>query len=138
MENSTLMTETIHLKLPAIAENTLPVRLLVAGLANLHQFNSEEIEDMKLAVSEACAFTHEGSHWLDLAVHVDSDKLAIDIQSEAVLQKPMIAHDDAALSGIGFELMKKLVDSMEYKSEGKSTFIRLTKYSKKNTKAKTA
>lgn len=127
------MTETIHLKLPAKAENTLAVRLLIAGLANLYRFNSEEIGDLKLAVSEACAFTPAGSHMLDLAVEMGKDDLAIEIQSDHLPSKPMISPDDAAMSGIGFMLMQNLVDSLEYKSiDGakpgeKRTLIRLTK-----------
>ncbi|MBV8726415.1 MAG: ATP-binding protein, partial [Candidatus Eremiobacteraeota bacterium] len=45
---------TVELRIPSKAEWVAVARLAVAAVANRLQFSIEEIEDVKLAVAEAC------------------------------------------------------------------------------------
>ena len=121
------MTDIIRLSIPAKAQNTLAIRLLVAGLANLYRFDSDEIEDLKLAVCEACTICPEGDYNLQLTFQLEEERLQIDVDGPPVPRKPMLGLKDAAEEGIGFLLMQNLMDSMEFKSCDDGTTIRLIK-----------
>ncbi len=131
------MLDTISLKMPAKAQNALAVRLLVAGLANLNHFDSEEIEDMKLAVSEACTCISDAEHLVQMSFLLEEQKMIIEIQGSHPSKRPMLEFNDAALEGIGFLLMKNLMDSMEIHSGDQGTFIRLVKNQKSAVPVKT-
>src|SRR5947207_2579298 len=110
------MTDVIRLSVPAKAQNTLAIRLLVAGLANLYLFDSEEIEDLKLAVCEACNVYPDGEYNLELTFCFEGDLMRIEVAGPPVSRRPMIGLKDAAEEGIGFLLMQNLMDGMEFKS----------------------
>jgi serine/threonine-protein kinase RsbW len=48
--------ETVRLKIPALPEYVGVVRLVAAGLAARLSFTFEDIEDLKIAVDELCAY----------------------------------------------------------------------------------
>ena len=48
------MTDTLKLQLPGKPQYVSTVRMVIASLANSAGFDVEAIEDMKVAVSEAC------------------------------------------------------------------------------------
>lgn len=125
------MTDTISLEMSAIPENTLAVRLLAAGLANLLHFDSEEIEDIKLSVSEACAATPMGDHKLQLRFLLEDAKMTAEIQASGHPKKKMLDLGDATEEGIGMLLMRNLMDAMEFRSTEDGTFVRLEKYQRK-------
>ena len=52
--NTTTQTETINLDIPCASDFVGVVRLAVSGIATRMNFSIEEIEDIKIAVSEAC------------------------------------------------------------------------------------
>lgn len=121
------MSDVVTVEMPALPQNTLAVRLLAAGLANLHHFNSEEIEDVKLSVCEACFCAPHGNHKLRLSFILEENKMMVEIEAVRHARKTMLGLGDATEEGIGFLLMRNLMDSMEFKSGEAGTFIRLVK-----------
>lgn len=72
--------DTVSLKIPASPEYLQVVRLIAAGLSARLGFTLEDIEDLKIAVDEMCAYLtgahgREGS--LEVRYEVHADRLEI-------------------------------------------------------------
>lgn len=119
--------ETVFLKLPREPRYMLALRLMAAGLANLAAFSSEDIEDLKLAVSEACFRAPGQGSMLELAFHLEGGRVTVEVMGSSFSQRPMLTLSDPADEGIGFLLMRNLMDSIELKSDEAGTSIRMTK-----------
>ncbi len=105
-------------------------------------FNSESVEQFKVAVDEACtnvikhAYSGDESCELIIKVIVDSDRCTICIrdQGEAFRPKEYNEPDIFELAkrrqagGFGVHIMRRLMDHVEYSSRGKVNEVRLTKY----------
>ena len=79
--------QRVTLNLPASAEYVDIVRLNLYGIASKMGFSYEEIEDMKVAVSEACnnsvlyAYSQEGG-MVEVLFQVTSESLSITVRDE--------------------------------------------------------
>ncbi|ASS66778.1 MULTISPECIES: anti-sigma B factor RsbW [unclassified Paenibacillus] len=130
--------ERIVLRLPARSEYLDLIRLTLYGVATKVGFTYEEIEDMKVAVSEAC----NNAVLYAYAGHADSDgvgemeirfvrtpdALSIIVKDEgasfdaaSVAQKAEPLHGksihDIQAGGLGLYLMQALMDEVEVRSE---------------------
>lgn len=136
--------QTVTLNLPATADYVDIVRLNLYGIASKMGFSYEDIEDMKVAVSEACnnsvlyAYGQEGG-LVEVIFGVNGEELTITVKDEGVsfsLQQDKsdasTLHDkelhDVEIGGLGFYLMQALMDDVSVTSEsGKGTQVILTK-----------
>lgn len=136
--------QRITLSLPATADYVDIVRLNLYGVASKMGFSYEDIEDMKVAVSEACnnsvlyAYSHEGG-MVEVVFEVDQEKLAITVKDEGesfTHVNPAVSRaglhnthlEDAQVGGLGFYLMQALMDDVSVESEaGKGTKVILVK-----------
>lgn len=136
--------QKITLNLPANAEYVDIVRLNLYGIASKMGFTYEEIEDMKVAVSEACnnsvlyAYGQEGG-MVEVVFDVTNDSLSITVRDEgesfesgANLDNRATLHDkdldEVQIGGLGFYLMEALMDDVSVTNEtGKGTKVVLTK-----------
>ncbi|SDT15494.1 serine/threonine-protein kinase RsbW [Paenibacillaceae bacterium GAS479] len=139
--------EKITLKLPAKSDYLDLIRLTLYGVATKIGFTYEEIEDMKVAVSEACnnAVLYAYAGRLDTEPHGEMevsfvrtvDSLSIVVKDEghsfdaaSVAQKSEPLHgksiQDIQAGGLGLYLMQALMDEVEVRSE-KGTEVVLTK-----------
>lgn len=136
--------QKIQLNLPATAEYVDIVRLNLYGIATKMGFSYEEIEDMKVAVSEACnnsvlyAYNHEDG-MVEVAFEVRMDELVITVKdngesfdSYGAGEKAATLHDkelgEAQIGGLGFYLMQALMDDVTVTNEaGKGTTVTLTR-----------
>jgi Anti-sigma regulatory factor (Ser/Thr protein kinase) len=138
-----MMKPWISLTIPAQAEYIDIVRLTLSGLAAKEGFSYEEIEDMKVAVTEAC--TNVVLHAYDGGVHgimeiifeVQQDSLYIRVKDSgtsfhyeptliagaSLHHKPL---SDANVGGLGLFLMQALMDQVEVRTE-MGTEVILTK-----------
>ena len=79
--------QRVTLNLPASAEYVDIVRLNLYGIASKMGFSYEEIEDMKVAVSEACnnsvlyAYSQEGG-MVEVLFQVTGESLSITVRDE--------------------------------------------------------
>jgi serine/threonine-protein kinase RsbW len=136
--------QRVVLQLPASAEYVDIVRLNLYGIASKMGFTYEDIEDMKVAVSEACnnsvlyAYGQEDG-LVDVIFEVGSSVLSITVKDEGESfdgmdssDERMTLHDkelnDVQVGGLGFYLMQALMDDVSVVSEaGKGTVVTLTK-----------
>lgn len=145
------MTEnmkSVQIHIPAEAEFIDVVRLSLYGIASQLGFSYEDIEDMKVAVSEACnnAIIHgyslrqDGS--VDITFYILKKGLQITVFDQGVSfnfnkkegKIGPIADDhiqDAKVGELGIYLMQSLMDDVEIMSEeGMGTKVTLSKYLK--------
>lgn len=143
--------DLITLKVPAAAEYIDLVRLTLYGLAAKIGFSYEEIEDMKVAVSEACnnAVLHAygdirsrsvltgGAPQIEvrfvkkydaLSIIVKDDGSSFDAAAAAKLAQPVDGKtiDELQAGGLGLYLMQALMDDVIVSSE-MGTEVILTK-----------
>lgn len=136
--------DVIELKLPAKADYVGVVRLLVSGVANRMGFPYDDIEDLKVAVAEACtnvvthAYPKDKGH-IHIECDVYDDKLAITVQDRGPsfdieqIEKKLgpidIANPVESLKegGLGIYLMKSLMDRVDITSHH-GVVVRMAKF----------
>ncbi|WP_139995713.1 anti-sigma B factor RsbW [Paenibacillus paridis] len=136
------MNSFIRLTIPARAEFIDVVRLTLFGIANKAGFSYEEIEDMKVAVTEACtnvvlhAYSNAQPGVVDIRFEIEEKGISIRIKDEGTSFKYEPASKSASLhdkelneisaGGLGLFMMHALMDKVEVFSE-KGTEVILTK-----------
>jgi serine/threonine-protein kinase RsbW len=137
MTNDRIVTLTV----PAQAEFVDLVRLTLYGIASKMRFSFEEIEDMKVAVSEACnnavlhAYGGEDGQ-IEIQFVVGVDELSITVRddgtsfsaadSKATPSLHGKSIDEIQSGGLGLYLMQALMDRVEVHHNG-GTSVVLTK-----------
>lgn len=136
-----LKESLVKTTIPARAEFVDLIRLMLYGIASKMKFSFEEIEDMKVAVSEAVnnAVVHAyggGDGEIDVAFGISDDELTIQVRDHGVafepdgLGKPAPLEgksiDEIQSGGLGLFLMQALMDRVEWKQEG-GTSVTLAK-----------
>ena len=132
---------TLYLNTPCLSEYVGVIRLAVSGLATRMDFTVEEIEDIKIAVSEACtnsvqyAYKNNPDGRIDLTCNSYKDELELIRKDtgcgfeveEIAAKKPGITKDKLGL-GLGITFIKSLMDKAEIKSTtGKGTTVKMVK-----------
>jgi serine/threonine-protein kinase RsbW len=137
-------SDYIELKIPAKPEFVGVVRLLISGVASRMGFSYDEIEDMKLAVAEACnnAATHAYKHQegqmiigcqsyedrLEIIVidHGDSFDIShVHQRVRPICREMSVEHLNEG--GLGLFLIDTLMDKVEFSSDA-GIMIMMTKY----------
>ncbi|HXE73707.1 MAG TPA: ATP-binding protein [Candidatus Nitrosotenuis sp.] len=125
--------DRVEIEIPARPEFVRLVRLVMAGVGNTMRFNVDEIEDLKLAVGEACYCAFRLAEVGPLSrVRVESlvrgERLEVQV-SRSLLpgETARVGADQPLDKGIGFVLIKHLVDEVNHTSERDRMAIRLVK-----------
>lgn len=128
--------ENITLTLPSKAEYVSVARLTASVIANNMGFNIEEVEDIKVAVGEACnnAVLHGkcDQDRFELNFAIDDKKIIVEIKDtgngfdfEEYKEPDLINPRE---NGLGLFIMKSLMDIVEITSNVKEgTCIKMTK-----------
>lgn len=114
--------ELVELRIPARAEWVALARLAAATVANRLHLSIEEIEDVKLAVAEACAaiIQHDGhGEFLFLTCEISAEALRIRVRDDggyggAVPERQRINFEEARIAGLGIFLIRTLMDEVSY------------------------
>jgi serine/threonine-protein kinase RsbW len=114
--------ELVELRIPSRPEWVALARLAAATVANRLHFSIEEIEDVKLAVAEACTavIQHEGhGEFIDLTCEALSDLLRIRVRDSGrhglqLSEAPNMNFDEARIAGLGVFLIRTLMDEVSY------------------------
>jgi serine/threonine-protein kinase RsbW len=139
-------TDVISLELPNRAEYLGVARLTVSGVANRMGFSYEEIEDIKLAVGEACTNAIKHAYRLDhekglvrIACLVHPDRLVIEVKDHGVgfeqeptqdQLAPIYAGqeiEDLTEGGLGLYLIHALMDEVVIRAD-EGVSVSMTKY----------
>lgn len=130
----------IEIKVPASKEYLGLIRLVIAGLGNNLEFDFEEVEDLKLAVSEACSQILDSktdlSDFINIKAKVFPKKLMIDIykKNDKSVKSKTLNKSHQLMEDIRITIIKHLVDKMEYITNKKQILITLIKNHSKSNK----
>lgn len=136
------MKDNFKLMVPGKPEYVGAVRLAISSLANNAGFDIEAIEDIKVAVSEACTnIVRHGNVELkegesieyEVTCQISDDKFSISVEDNGAgydvndYQEPDLPSEEAG--GLGIFIIRALMDEVEVKSEvGIGTHITMIKY----------
>ena len=127
--------ETIKMEIASNPQYVSDIRLTTSGIANKIGFCLEDIEDIKVAVSEAC--TNAIKHSLDnkfsveytifengLTITIIDSGKGYDVDS---IDVPNL--EEPKESGLGLFIIQSLMDEVDIKSDiDNGTIIKMTKY----------
>jgi serine/threonine-protein kinase RsbW len=114
---------TVELRIPSKPEWVAVARLAVAAIANRLPFSVEEIEDLKLAIAEACTICIQqgaGGHSIDIVCEAATSQLRVEVRDHryreradsAGAKRPSITAVEG--EGLGIFLIQALMDKLEY------------------------
>jgi len=132
------MADILKLSIPGKPEYVGTVRLAVSHVAASAGFDVEAIDDIKVAVSEACTNSichsnHTSEYTYDVIIEREENRLTISVEDKGVGFKTESyvapVPGETRGSGMGIFIVRALMDEVEIKSEvGIGTNIRMTKY----------
>ncbi|MEG2983956.1 MAG: ATP-binding protein [Peptostreptococcaceae bacterium] len=127
--------EIIKMELTANPDFVGIIRLTVSGIANKIGFSMDDIEDMKVAVSEACtnAIKHSRDNKFNITFNIIKNGLNIEVQDNgkgfvvSSIDTPDL--ENPKESGLGLFIIQTLMDDVDVESkDGEGTIIKMTKY----------
>lgn len=137
-------SQKVEMRIPSMSEFVGVIRLAASGIANRLKFNHEEIEDIKIAVSEACTNAVQYAYpdkvgEITVEFYVQKEKLEILIKdngrgfdinakTQGVKDADPNAPEKDGL-GLGITFMRSLMDEVVYDTViGKGTTVKMVKY----------
>lgn len=130
--------DLVNLVIPAKTDFVSIARLAVSGIANRMGFSYDDIEDLKLAVSEACTNAVDAKYMngdgdIKVCCNIFSNRLEIEVTEQCLNQVDL---DNQQLKTIreqdlGLYFIESLMDQVDVQEEG-GTVVKLTKFIKGN------
>jgi len=132
--------ETVQLTIPCRAEYVGVARLAVLGIASRMPFSYDEVEDVRLAVGEACSHAVERAGNVPATIRIvsiiDAQALRIEVSDDVSADTAAAPSEEARLleeagvdqQGLGALLMEILVDEVTIETGAAGTRVLLTKY----------
>lgn len=128
--------DVVELRIPSKAEWVGVARLAIAGIASRLKFSIEDIEDLKLAVAEACTNCIQHAHdneEVRIACEVHPTKITVLVEDHG---KGFDGHDVAPrtlgepkVGGLGVFLIRSLMDDVSYEFDPQTgTKLAMTKF----------
>ena len=134
----------VTLVIPCLAEYVGIARLAILGIANRIPFSYDEVEDVRLAVGEACTHAIErarttppvgdGPSQLRIESYLTSMSLTIEVHDSIPVSgesEEPVSDDGIDRPGLGALLMEILVDEVTIEANPAGTVVRLTKHAPK-------
>lgn len=127
--------ETIKMEIPANPDYVSILRLTTSGIANKLGFSMDDIEDMKVAVSEACtnAVKHSEDNKVNIKFNLLENRIEIEIKDNgkgydvSSIDTPDLSNPKE--NGLGLFIIQTLMDEVSIESKGnQGTTIKMTKY----------
>lgn len=135
------MGEIVELEIPARPELLSLARLVITGAATIEpSFSDDRIEDLRIAVSEACTnaieahLSSDADDRITIRCDLAEDRIEVEVADKGsgfdvddVDAAPDAEHPDRLEyeSGLGIPLMKVLVDETEFRASPTGTAVRL-------------
>jgi serine/threonine-protein kinase RsbW len=113
--------DNILLKIPKKSEYMSTIRLTTSALANLNGFNIDEIEDIKVIISEICTFfiksIIENTEDLEIKYQVHRDKIIVSISdlNDGQISEKINLNDDMSIM-----IIESLSDNYNYDLNNKT------------------
>ncbi|MBC7808164.1 MAG: ATP-binding protein [Akkermansiaceae bacterium] len=139
-------SSVVTLTIPCAAEYVGTARLTILGVASRMGFSYDQVEDIRLAVGEACsnaiaradAVPQKSAPMITIRSHVEPTQLIVEIDDSVATSgndNPDLdrsAGDDVNSAELGALLMEILVDEVTLQTSAGGTHVRLTKYAAMN------
>jgi serine/threonine-protein kinase RsbW len=119
-------TSTLHLEIPASGVYLSVVRAAATGLAAQLQFTYEEIDDLRIAVDEACTqlLARRGSaETLCIDYHLEPAELRVDVSVEAPDRGDPLAKDTFA-----WQILTALTDEVSERADDSGLHLSFRKH----------
>lgn len=119
---------TVELKIPGRAEWVAVARLAVAAVASRLRFSVDEIEDIKLAIAEACTNSIQASGGEDAGVieivcDAFEDELRVTVRDHSPGPHLESANPPGIVEGrteeLGVFLIRAIMDTVDYSSDAR-------------------
>ena len=136
-----LESSVVSLTIPCAAEYVGTARLTILGVASRMGFSYDQVEDIRLAVGEACTnaiaraeAAPSTASTITIRSAVEPTRLIVEIEDTVANITASAADLDRAASEemnpaeLGALLMEILVDEVTFESHASGTHVRLTKY----------
>ncbi len=139
-----MAADVVALEIPARAEFVALARLVVSAMAATDiQLADERVDDLKLAVSEACTNAIEAHDAKDEADRVlvrvdeDEDRLVVTVEDRGPGFDPFELPDNPAVTdpdrlnferGLGIPLIRTLVDEVSFNPSDRGTAVHMTMF----------
>ncbi len=109
----------VELRIPNRPEWVAVARLTIAAIANRLPFSVEDIEDLKLAIAEACTTviqSGEGEGTIDIACETEPGELRIHVRDTRPNRADVFAERSEAsgTEGLGVFLIQALMDEVRH------------------------
>ena len=128
--------EVVELEIPSAPEYVGIVRQAVEGIARRMRFDAAQVEDLKLAVGEACTNAvkyschREGSPNVMVRCVVCPEALVVEIRNSIAESPSPEVPDEPDLDregGLGLYMMQQLVDQVDLSWETDTAVVKLLK-----------
>lgn len=129
----------VELKIPCKPEFVGVARLAILGVASRMKFSYDEVEDVRLAVGEACTTSVEWAERngktdsdITLRSEIDADKLVVDIYDESGsrAEESRSSNAEQEPENLGALLITLLVDEVTVVPKNGGTHVRMVKYAR--------
>jgi len=112
--------EKINLTIPKKSEYMSTIRLTTSALSNLNGFNIDDIEDLKVIISEVCSFfinnVEQNMEPLKIEYHMESGSLKVEVSD---LNEGKVAEKNKANSEMCVMIIESLADNYSFDLENK-------------------
>jgi len=111
---------SVELRIPARAEWVAVARLAAAAVGSRMRFSVDEIDDLKLAIAEACTSCMQRSEAIeniDIRWDVNPNELRVTVSGDGrapKLESVKAQNDETKVGGLGVFLIRALMDHVEY------------------------
>ncbi|HHV25614.1 histidine kinase [Anaerosalibacter bizertensis] len=106
----------IKLTVPSRPDYVGVVRLTTSSIGSKIDFSIEEIEDIKVAIAEACINAMEKSETLNIEYELYKDKLIMFVEN--VTEKIDSFRKDVKEKELGILIIRSLMDEVEFTDKG--------------------
>lgn len=134
-------TVTYQKAINATTANLADVRTFVSKHAQEHGFSARQIDDIQLAVDEACtniikhAYNYDASKKLTIELEFDTDQLIVILTDQGAgfnsgkYKKPDLKKqiEKKKRGGMGVYLIRNLMDEVTYTAKNKKNILRMSK-----------
>ena len=127
----------VRLTIPARAEYVMLGRLAVSGVTRMRALADETLNDLKLAVTEACSNSVRHAYGgnagtVDIVFELHDDRLVVEVSDDGAGFDPntLAESGDLTEGGLGIAIIRALVDEFEVgeRGDGGGSRLRFVKF----------
>lgn len=129
-----MISNIVKMEVKALAENISVVRLTASGMASKAGFNLEEIEDIKVCISEACTnairYSEKSVFYVEISIFDNIFNIKVCDRGIGMKLEEIPSPNplDPKENGLGIFIIKSLMDEVDIFSDSEGTIIDMKMY----------